>query len=52
MAKKQSSDDVSSLAGRVLAGKRPTPKEARKLAGSVLSQDENKGKRGSSRKKR
>ncbi len=46
MPKKQSSDKTSTLAAKVLAGKKATPKEAKKLAGSVLSQDEKKGKRG------
>lgn len=51
MAKKQSSDRLSSLAARVLRkmsadGRyRPTRDEIRQLAGSVLSQDEKKGKR-------
>ena len=49
MPKKQSSPKTSTLAGKVLAGKKPTPKEARRLAGSVLSQDEKKGQ---GRKKR
>ena len=44
MAKKQSSPSVSSLAGKVLAGKKATPAETRKLAASVLSQDEKKGR--------
>ncbi len=43
MAKKQSSSATSSLAGKVLAGKKATPAEAKKLAASVLSQDEKKG---------
>jgi hypothetical protein len=43
MAKKQSSPKVSSIAGKVLAGKKPTQPEAKKLAASVLSQDEKKG---------
>ena len=43
MPKKQSSSQTSTIAGKVLAGKKPTPKEARRLAGSVLSQDEKKG---------
>ena len=42
---KQSGDKASSLAGKVLAGKKPTPKQARSLAASVLSQDEKKGLR-------
>jgi hypothetical protein len=44
MAKKQSSSSVSSIAGKVLGGKAPTKTEAKKLAASVLSQDEKKGK--------
>ena len=47
MAKKQSSDKTATLASKVLSGaKKPTAKEVRKLAASVLSQDEKKGKRG------
>lgn len=46
MARKQSGDKVASLAGKVLAGKKATPAEVKKLAGSVLGQDEKKGKRG------
>jgi hypothetical protein len=46
MAKKQSSDKISSLASKVLSGaKTPTKADAKKLAGSVLGQDEKKGKR-------
>lgn len=45
MPKKQSGDKASSLAGKVLAGKKPAPREARILAGSVLGQDETKGPR-------
>jgi len=46
MAKKQSSDRVSSLASKVLSGgKKPTPGEIKTLAASVLSQDEKKGRR-------
>ncbi|WP_426051568.1 hypothetical protein [Brevundimonas sp. SL161] len=45
MAKKQTGDQMASLAGKVLAGKKPTATEARKLAASVLGQDEKKGKR-------
>lgn len=46
-AKKQSSSKVSSLASKILSGKkRATPKDAKTLAGSVLSQDEKKGKGG------
>lgn len=44
MAKKQSSQTTSSIAGKVLAGKKATPTEVKKLAASVLSQDEKKGK--------
>jgi hypothetical protein len=43
MAKKQSTPKTSSLAGKVLAGKKPTTKEVKTLAGSVLGQDEKKG---------
>lgn len=43
MAKKQSTPRVSTIAAKVLAGKKPTMAEAKKLAGSVLSQDEKKG---------
>lgn len=46
MAKKQSGDKVSSLASKVLSGKKkPTASESRKLAASVLGQDEKKGPR-------
>ena len=46
MAKKQSGDKMSSLASEVLRGKKkPTEKEIKALAASVLSQDEKKGKR-------
>lgn len=45
MAKKQSTPPVSSLAGKILSGaKKPTAADAKKLAASVLSQDEKKGK--------
>jgi hypothetical protein len=43
MPKKQSQPPTSSLAGKVLQGKRPTSSEAKTLAASVLSQDERKG---------
>ncbi len=44
MPKKQSSSKVSTLAGKVLSGgKKPTITESKKLAASVLSQDEKKG---------
>ena len=45
MPKKQSSSKVSTLAGKVLSGKKPTAQEAKSLAASVLSQDEKKGQR-------
>lgn len=45
MAIKQSSPSLSSLASKVLSGsKKPTVADAKKLAASVLSQDEKKGK--------
>lgn len=44
MAKKQSTPKTSTLATNVLSGKKkPTLKESRTLAASVLSQDEKKG---------
>jgi hypothetical protein len=44
---KQSSSRVSTLASNVLSGKtKPTVAQSKKLAGSVLSQDEKKGQRG------
>ncbi|WHI46570.1 hypothetical protein [Microbulbifer sp. VAAF005] len=47
MAKKQSGDKTSTLASKVLSGnKKPTLADSKKLAASVLSQDEKKGKRG------
>jgi hypothetical protein len=43
---KQSSPGVSTLASKVLSGKKkPTPAESRRLAASVLSQDETKGQK-------
>jgi hypothetical protein len=45
MTKKQSSSRVSTLAGKVLAGQKPTPTQVKTLAASVLSQDEKKGQR-------
>ncbi len=46
MAKKQSGNKTSSLAGKILSGnKKATQSDAKKLAASVLSQDEKKGKR-------
>ena len=45
MVKKQSSSPVSTLASKVLSGtKKATTSEAKRLAASVLSQDEKKGK--------
>ncbi len=44
MPKKQSSSPVSTLASKILSGqKAPTASDAKKLAASVLSQDEKKG---------
>lgn len=44
MAKKQSSSSVSTLASKVLSGtKKPTAADVKRLAASVLSQDERKG---------
>lgn len=43
MAKKESTSKTSTIAAKVLSGKKPTPKEAKSLAASVLSQDEKKG---------
>lgn len=46
MPTKQSSPKLSTLASRVLSGdKKPTPAESKRLAASVLSQDEKKGQR-------
>jgi len=46
MAKKQSGNKTASLAGKILSGsKKATPTDAKKLAASVLSQDETKGRR-------
>jgi hypothetical protein len=46
MANKQSSNKLSSLASKVLSGqKKATPSDVKKLAASVLSQDEKRGKR-------
>jgi hypothetical protein len=43
MATKQSSSKASTIAGKVLAGQKPTPAQAKTLAASVLAQDEKKG---------
>ncbi len=46
MPKKESRPKISTLAAKVLSGKtKPTAAVAKKLAGSVLSQDEKKGQR-------
>ena len=45
MATKESSSKASTIAGKVLAGAKPTPAQAKTLAASVLSQDETKGQR-------
>jgi hypothetical protein len=45
MPKKQSSSPVSTTASKVLREGKATPKEAKKLAACVLSQDEKKGQR-------
>lgn len=42
---KQSGNDTSKIAGKVLSTGKATPSEARSLAASVLSQDETKGPR-------
>jgi hypothetical protein len=45
MARKQSTPAISTLASKVLSGaKKPTIAEAKKLAASVLSQDERAGR--------
>ena len=43
MAKKETSDKVSSIASKVLATGKATPEEVKMLAASVLSQDEKPG---------
>jgi hypothetical protein len=48
--KKQSGNKTSSIASKVLRTGKATQAEARALAGSVLSQDETKGKRPTKRK--
>lgn len=46
MPNKQSSPKVSTLASKILSGaKKPTTADAKKLAASVLSQDEKKGQK-------
>ena len=43
MPAKQPSGRASTIAAKVLAGKKPTEAEIKTLAASVLSQDETKG---------
>ena len=46
MPKKQTTDRLSTLASKVLVGKKkPSQKDIKSLAASVLAQDETKGKR-------
>jgi len=45
MPTKQSSSKASTIAGKVLAGQKPTPTQVKTLAASVLAQDEKKGQR-------
>lgn len=45
MPRKQSSSTLSTIAAKVLAGKKATTSEAKRLAASVLSQDEKKGQK-------
>jgi hypothetical protein len=46
MAKKETSNKLSTLAAKILRGdKKPTTKDSKRLAASVLAQDETKGKR-------
>ena len=45
MAKSESGNKASSIAGKVLGGAKPTPSQVKTLAASVLRQDETKGKR-------
>jgi len=49
--KKQSGDKASSLASKALRGEKLTPAQVKSLGGSVLAQDEKKGKRGPKKKK-
>jgi hypothetical protein len=51
MAKKQSRPPASTVASKVLSGKKPTHKEILTLAGSVLGQDEKKGQGSGPKKK-
>ena len=45
MAKKETGNQTSSIASKVLRTGKATKKEVRSLAASVLSQDETKGRR-------
>lgn len=46
MPRKQSSSKMSTLAGKILSGeKKATQADVKKLAASVLSQDEKKGQK-------
>jgi hypothetical protein len=46
MGKKESSSKMSTLASKILSGvKKPTLSDSKKLAGSVMGQDEKKGQR-------
>jgi hypothetical protein len=45
MANEKTSDKVAAIAGKVLAGKKPTQAEAKTLAASALTQAPNKPKR-------
>lgn len=45
MPKKQTTSKVSTLASKILSGKKATGSEAKTLAASVLSQDEQKGQK-------
>lgn len=45
MPKKETSNKLSTIASNVLRTGKATPSQAKKLAGSVLAQDETKGKR-------
>lgn len=45
MAKKETGNKASSIAGKVLVAGKATPSQAKTLAASVLAQDETKGKR-------
>lgn len=50
MVKKQSTPSMSTLAAKVLSGSiKPTPAQSRSLAASVVSQDEKKGNRATSK---